>query len=749
MKPMNLTLAKLVGLIVLGALVPSLAEEPLVLGRGTDRFEVGELLHEDDFDSLERWEVQLEEKEGFPEPHILAREGVLDCFVPGRGATVWFKEKLKTRLAICYQVVCPEPEEGVRGVEVKDVNNFWLASDPEDPEEGLFDKSRYTGDFRTYNKMSGYYASTGGGRNTTTRMRRYPREREGQPVEHIALRDKDGQANYMIPPGKKMSVQLVAFDDLIQYIVDGELVYEIAFGDEVAVERVRRGQRVDGTDDYDDDEFPIHREGYFGFRMVGTHHIYSDFKVYSLEPKKVVREKVEVSSLEELREAAGRSHQDVVMADGTYTVKDISDRGVAFHFSGAGNVFDFSGVTFEVPLETLDQLAEVGRRSRRSTFFVTGNEVVIKGGTIINTYKNDPGEQIDFGSYNQDEDNFPAVGMTEMQIRGDDCKVIGTKLVVRGSYPYGYGNMYGIGSSPAVPLRKHNALLVKGDRVLIDGCEVRMEAFGHAIFVQGGDDILVKNCYVEGGVRPSNDFHEENDKGDLARKFDHEIQWPKEVKGLKVPRDHMINLVEDGIRAYGGTGRMVVEDCRVVRTRGGIKLYMAKEGIIRNSEVIDCVIQGFSVPSGGVIENCRGNAAYGPLLYIHMDHYRNQKVDIEVIPAPHGIGDHPLAALKGRDHSIIFTSAEGDGAQLERPIIVGYPLRFDYLSKNYPKVPKGMEKLFARYAPEKYQARRMEIVNRTKHPVVLSKLAEENEIFSLGPVRDLGQGNLVELAAGE
>ena len=743
-----LTNLAFIAAFLLSAGVGSAEEEsrPVVLGRGVNVFEVGPLVTKDDFENLDRWVVQVEEKEGYPEMEVVAREGNLDCLVPGRGCTVWFKEKLKTRTVVTYDVICPAPEEGMRGVEVKDVNNFWLASDPEDREKGLFDSSRYTGSFPSYNKMSGYYASSGGGRNTTTRMRRYPRERDGRPArKHIAMKERDGQKEFMLTPGKKMRVQLVAFDDVVQYIVDGKLVYEMAFGDEVAVERNRRGQRYERIEDYDDDDFPFYKEGFFGFRMVGTHHIYSNFRVHELKPvdiSKIKRTSVTVSSLDELREAAAKSFHDVVMAPGKYVVKELNERGKAVVFSGSHNTFEFSGVTFEMPLKTLDQM-EDRRRRNRSSYFISGHHNVLKGGYFVNTYDREMKEPIDYGTYNQDPDNYPAVTVIEMYVKGRDNRLEGCKFLLKGSSPYGYGNMYGIGEGAVIPLRKHNGILIHGDRVVLDGCEVKMESFGHAIFAQYGDEILVKNCYVEGTVRPSNDFLKEDAEGSLAKKYDHRIQWPENVAGLRVPPDHMLNCSEDGIRAYGGTGRMTVENCKVVKMRGGIKLYMARGGVIRNCEVLDCIIQGYSVPSRGVIANCRGNAAYGPLLYIHMDSHSSQKIDLEVLPAPHGIGDHPLAVIKGKNHFIKFTSQKDEGAQLERPIIVGYPLRFDYLSVNYPEVPKGMEELYAEFVPEDYTAREIFLVNETKHPVVLGELSQRNQIRSLGEVRDLGTGNLV------
>ena len=83
--------------------------------------------------------------------------------VPGRGCTIWYRKKLMTRLTITYEVLCPAPKKPIKGLQPRDINNFWLASDPVDPDQGLFDAIRYTGAFKSYDKMNGYYASTGGG----------------------------------------------------------------------------------------------------------------------------------------------------------------------------------------------------------------------------------------------------------------------------------------------------------------------------------------------------------------------------------------------------------------------------------------------------------------------------------------------------------------------------------------------------------------------------------------------------------
>ncbi|GAB5405207.1 MAG: hypothetical protein Aurels2KO_34380 [Aureliella sp.] len=265
---------------------------PQILGRGVGRFTLGQQIASDDFTNLDNWVVQIQERSAADDitaktrqASVEARNRSLDCYLPGRGCTVWFKQKLPPRVTITYDIVCPTPKTAIKGLQPRDINNFWMATDPLDPDLGLFDSTRYTGKFSTYNKIHGYYASTGGGGNRTTRMRRYPREVDGAPGEHLALTDKDDNPEFMITPDKLTTVQLVAFDDVIQYIVDGKLVYEIASGDTVQVEgRDRQGRQIMEKVVYSPGRFPVYRDGYFGFRMVGTHHVYSSFRVFALEP---------------------------------------------------------------------------------------------------------------------------------------------------------------------------------------------------------------------------------------------------------------------------------------------------------------------------------------------------------------------------------------------------------------------------------------------------------------------------------
>jgi hypothetical protein len=298
--------------------------------------------------------------------------------------------------------------------------------------------------------------------------------------------------------------------------------------------------------------------------------------------------------------------------------------------------------------------------------------------------------------------------------------------------------MYGIGRGAVIGLKKHSGILAKGARPTIENCHVKMEAFGHAIFFQGGDDILVRNCTVEGELRRSDDLYQEKAKGDLPRRFDYQLQWPDEVKGLPIPRNHMINLAEDGIRAYPGTQHVKVENCRVSKMRAGVKLYLARSAEVSDCVVTDCIVQGYSLPNRGKIVRSSGNAAYGPLLYIHSDSHSRQEIDLTVLPAPHSLGDHPLAALKGSKNRIHFKVGKGPKSQILRPIILGYQLRFDFLSTDFPKVPAGYQKNFAEHAPERYRAEGNRLINETENPVIVGEHSRDNTIKSVGKVTDYG-----------
>lgn len=263
----------------------------VVAGYGKDLFTIGELLYETDFSDKENWVIQIEEKDDPKlKEWIKMDDGVLDLYMPAKGCTAWLNKKLTGPIAITYEVRCPTETDNGDSIQARDINNFWHCSDP-NQFDAIFNSTdtHYHGGFVSYHNMHGYYASTGGGGhvgNQTTRFRRYPRHLDSQDIPHISLNDKDGKEDYLITPGKWHTIQLVADDGMAQYLMDGKVFYEIQYGDKIMVESRAGGETLVTEQTYNRKEFPAYNEGYFGFRLVRTHHQYRNLRVYQLNSQK-------------------------------------------------------------------------------------------------------------------------------------------------------------------------------------------------------------------------------------------------------------------------------------------------------------------------------------------------------------------------------------------------------------------------------------------------------------------------------
>jgi len=259
-----------------------LVREPVILGYGENTFKLGPMIHADAMDDPERfaqdWIVQMSDRDPGIDRYARIQEGRLHIHDP-RGATVWLRNQLAGPVMITYRVTLPSipPEDG--SFVVRDLNNFWMATSPAGD---LFDDALYTGDFHTYRKMHGYYASTGGGKNTTTRMRRYPRAIDGEMAPHAGWTARDGQSDYLLSPDREILVQLVAYDDIVQYYNNGKLFYEVKRGDPITT--LLDGSDETGSAVWGEGEYTPYAEGYFGFRSTHSHHVIRDFRAYRLMP---------------------------------------------------------------------------------------------------------------------------------------------------------------------------------------------------------------------------------------------------------------------------------------------------------------------------------------------------------------------------------------------------------------------------------------------------------------------------------
>ena len=268
----------------------SMHTTPAVAGYGNEVFEIGSIIYASDFSDHANWIIQIEASGNSPyEEKISYSAGVLDLYMPAKGCTAWLNKKFTGAITIVYQVRCPIETINGTSIQARDINNFWHCSDPFEFDALLrSSETRYKGNFSSYHEMLGYYASTGGGGrigNQTTRFRRYPRRAGSENIPHLALNDKDANPDYLITPGMWHTIQLVAYDGLVQYLMDGRVVYEIRYGDDIKVESEKSGKKSTAVITYSRETFPAYNSGYFGIRMVASHHQYRDLKVYRLNPK--------------------------------------------------------------------------------------------------------------------------------------------------------------------------------------------------------------------------------------------------------------------------------------------------------------------------------------------------------------------------------------------------------------------------------------------------------------------------------
>ena len=123
---------------------------------------------------------------------------------------------------------------------------------------------------------------------------------------------------------------------------------------------------------------------------------------------------------------------------------------------------------------------------------------------------------------------------------------------------------------------------------------------------------LIKNTLVEGRVRLGADMYNDTESHDLAYRSDYMMHFDAaggDIADQPIPREQMFSLSEDGIRIYTDGGSARVENTTVMKTRGGIRLYLGSDGEVINSTAIDCGSTNFNLPNGGTITGSSGNFA--------------------------------------------------------------------------------------------------------------------------------------------
>ncbi len=405
-----------------------------------------------------------------------------------------------------------------------------------------------------------------------------------------------------------------------------------------------------------------------------------------------------VSNLEDLREEIQRSNRTIVMQAGNYNLADLPSNSRNLLFSGSNNTIDLVGVYIEVPVGSTDD--------RESYITMEGSNNTILGGEFEDTYTTGLVEVIDFVAYNNDESRLASGlrGAPVMSIYGEDNVVDGIKLTVRGSRPYGYGSIFGIGRDNSFGLDKRCGINIKSAGNTITNAEIQMRSFCHGIYMQeDADDTTITNTLVEGRVRETNDMLAEG-SGSLPAQENF-----RDFEGNPIPANEVNSLAEDGLRSYGRTGSVTVDNCVVRGMRGGVRLYLASSATVSNTIAVDNGLANWNLPNNATVTNSSGNFTYAPLNDHRLGRSR-QNIDMTILPSPNAIGSHNIADILGNDHEIVFRRVPGPEDTAEQRVIVvsgdGSTIR-----------------------------------NETEYTIVLESGANDNRIISAGDVIDNGRDN--------
>lgn len=404
-----------------------------------------------------------------------------------------------------------------------------------------------------------------------------------------------------------------------------------------------------------------------------------------------------VNSLAELKSAVLLSNQNIVLTPGNYTIESLPNNDRFFECSGSNNIITLTGVYIDFPVGS----------SKAQHFLITGDNNTIIGGEFENTYNNNLTEITDFVAYNNNRSSLANGADPHIKITGDadNTTINGTKITVRGSFPYGYGSLFGIGSGNTYGLDKRGGIEIRGPNTTINNCELQMRAFGHGIYIQEpANNTVIKNTLIEGVVRNTNDILAENSNS-LPGKNNY-----KDVNGDDIENNDVISLCEDGVRVYGGGGSCTVENTTVKKMRGGIRLWLASQATVTNSTAIDCGNTNWNMPSNGKIINSSGNFNYSPLSDFRLSR-GNMDIEWTIIPSPNAIGSHNLADILGNNHHIIFHRTDGPVDSDEKRAIV--------VTENNST-----------------------IINETEYTIILEASASGNTIISCGGGQIIDNGTL-------
>ncbi len=339
-----------------------------------------------------------------------------------------------------------------------------------------------------------------------------------------------------------------------------------------------------------------------------------------------------------------------------------------------------------------------------------------------------------------DVHDFPKNGCTNIVLDGANNRIEEVELRSIGSYPFGYGELFGKGGQNTIRHRKHCGVLVRGESNHVLNCTVIHHAYGHCLFMQAANNPTIEGCYIEAMMRTTDDMLLEEGTGSPADKINFKTAF---TGNYRVPAGYKLALSEEGIRAYNagntiidgerfkrGTSNVTVKNCYVKNARAGVTLTHAR-GFknVENCTTVGCE-RGYAVGSGGKIVGCYADAQHGPVFGVDYESDRGIEVDITILPyeGESYNGSRHAAIIIGNGHNITFKRGEGlDVTDQELLINIGGDTRT----------------IGELGAIKSLKASGIKITNETTYPIVMDGVASNISGTTRGSVVDNGIDNSI------
>ena len=339
-----------------------------------------------------------------------------------------------------------------------------------------------------------------------------------------------------------------------------------------------------------------------------------------------------------------------------------------------------------------------------------------------------------------------------LQVTGDDNLLKDTTLLVRGSSPYGYGDVFGKGArfpESGLPVeeggfaylshQKTSSFLITGGarNTVVDNLSLTSRAFGHGFFVQGGaTNTTIRNSTISGQLVSSNDAIAHPEYQEYAAGADGILGTSDDGgtrSGTPLPPNIFLSAQEDGIRMYTGTTGLTVENCVVTNFRTGVNSTFANGTVRINNVEAYGTENAFIVGSNTTITNSKADIVNGPAIYVQYNDDSNTTIDLEIVgEMPVGM-DWAVAYLNGDNFDVTIRSDLPFGFRPENSLVrFGQTWFNNWRDQLRPTGPETAN-------PGPFTNSRF--TNLTNEYAVLGKQATGNTGYSQGGVVTNGKDN--------